>query len=210
MGSTAAPSAWSHDPYRSAATTFTGVSRTEKSIGAAGSGWPTRHYIHKSALAGRQGPRIQRPGPNAQRQRTNWHHGSPSGWECAIRSIQGLAGCNAKLGDGEVGNFVTLSNSCSSHLDGPGEPSGATWRPRGRPWRPPDPSRRTSDGSPGPPKCVFQVIDPNLVRDLLSFAVCGLSLQGPASCVWAMAHSHPENHEVTFSRLSPIRSPAWL
>ena len=79
VGFTAAPSAWSHDPYRSAATTFTGSGGSAKVIGAAGSGWPTRHYIHKSALAGRQGPRIQRPGPNAQRQRTNWHHGSPDG-----------------------------------------------------------------------------------------------------------------------------------
>ena len=61
-----------------------------------------------------------------------------TGWEAVHRPMQGIAVCSAKLGDGEVVNFVTLSNSCSSHLDGPGEPSGATWRPRGRPWRPPE------------------------------------------------------------------------
>ena len=61
-----------------------------------------------------------------------------TGWEAVHRPMQGIAVCSAKLGDGEVVNFVTLSNSCSAHLDGPGEPSGATWRPRGRPWRPPE------------------------------------------------------------------------
>ena len=49
--------------------------------------------------------------------------------------MQGLAGCSAKLGHGYRNNFWQLSNSCYSHLDGPGEPWGATWRPRGRPWR---------------------------------------------------------------------------
>ena len=33
---------------------------------------------------------------------------------------------------------TSISNNCSSHLGGPGEPSGATWRPRGHPWRPPE------------------------------------------------------------------------
>ena len=65
---------------------------------------------------------------------TSWF----SGWECAIRMMQGLAGCSAKLGHGKWGHFPTLNNSCSSHLGGLGEPSGATWRPRGRPWRPPE------------------------------------------------------------------------
>ena len=40
--------------------------------------------------------------------------------------MQGLAGCSAKLGHEYRNISATLSNSCSSHLDGSGEPSGAT------------------------------------------------------------------------------------
>ena len=68
--------------------------------------------------------------------------GKLASWFAAVeachRAMQGIAGCSAKLGHGYRNIFCTLSNSCSSHLDGPREPSGATWRPRGRPRRPPE------------------------------------------------------------------------
>ena len=58
--------------------------------------------------------------------------------EACHRAMQGIAGCSAARG--KIGTSVpkSISNSCSSHLDGPREPSGATWRPRGRPRRPPE------------------------------------------------------------------------
>ena len=68
--------------------------------------------------------------------------GKLASWFAAVeachRAMQGIAGCSAKLGHEYRNIFCTLSNSCSSHLDGPREPSGATWRPRGRPRRPPE------------------------------------------------------------------------
>ena len=58
--------------------------------------------------------------------------------EACHRAMQGIAGCSAKPGHGYRNISGTLSNSCSSHLGGPGEPSTTTWRPRGRPRRPPE------------------------------------------------------------------------
>ena len=136
-GSIAVPSPWSHDLYRSAATTFTVRLGEENSFGAAGSGWPARHYIHKTALAGLYAHMIGSTEPDSQRQRTNWHHGSPDGKESIgrCRLLQVAAPLVAK----SISSVPkSINNSCSSHLDGPGEPWGATWRPRGRPRRPPE------------------------------------------------------------------------
>ena len=138
-GSIAAHSAWSCDPFRSATTTFTVCRGWPEAFGAAGSGWPARHYIHKTALAGLYAHMIWSTEPDSQRQRTNWHHGSPDGKESIgrCRLLQVAAQLVAKSIYSSVPN-ESINNSCSSHLDGPGEPWGATWRPRGRPRRLPD------------------------------------------------------------------------
>ena len=60
-----------------------------------------------------------------------------TGWVCHADVMQGLAGCSAFLrkacGKRGYGTFLGSFNQS----DGPGEPSGAIWRPRGRPRRPP-------------------------------------------------------------------------
>ena len=87
----------------------------------AGSGWPARHYIHKTALAGLYAHMIGSTEPDSQRQRTNWHHGSPDGKESIgrCRLLQVAAPLVAK----SISSVPkSINNSCSSHLDGPGEP----------------------------------------------------------------------------------------
>ena len=72
-----------------------------------------------------------------------------------------------------------------------GHSGGRQGRPRGRQVEP--------DGSPGPPKRVFQVIDPNLVGPLSSFAVCGLRVQCSASADGRLPIPHPVEHDVSLS-----------
>ena len=130
-------SAWSRDVYLSAATSFTVWRQRIFSCAAAGSGWPERLRSHPESLGTRQGPYLRTPKPGfavASAKLASWF----TAVAACHRAMQGIAGCSAARV--KIGTMVTksISNSCSSHLGGPWEPSGATWRPRGRPRRPPE------------------------------------------------------------------------
>ena len=136
-GSTPEHSAWSRELYLSAATSFT-VGRSRKlSCAAAGSGRPERLRSRPESLTTRQGPYLRTPKPGfavASAKLASWF----AVWVGVHRGI-GLTGKErAELGQGYRHISARTGNNCSSHLGGPGEPSGATWRPRGHPRRPPE------------------------------------------------------------------------
>jgi hypothetical protein len=106
------------------------------SLAAAGSGWPTRRRNHFKPLCTGHRPYRGTLKPSARLDRTNWHHGLPDGkpWMGRCRALQSEpANLSTKRGHGQI-----WADNLETHLGGPGEPSGATRRPRGRPWRPPE------------------------------------------------------------------------
>ena len=93
-----AHSAWSHDPYRSAATTFTGSAATAKPSGFGGGRLRLAGKTLYSSNTLWPPPRTYQRDSKAKRatgseKATSWF----SGWECAIRMMQGLAGSARNL-----------------------------------------------------------------------------------------------------------------
>ena len=75
-----------------------------------------------------------------------------SGWVAVQGPMRGLAGCSPELREGDCFLKKLISKSCNSDSDAPGEPSGPTRDPRGRPPRRPtcsDGRRTAPTKSPG-------------------------------------------------------------
>ena len=97
-------SAWSHDVYLSAATSFTVGRKRKIYCAAAGSGWPERLRSRSDSLGTRQGPYLRTPKPGfavASAKLASWF----AAVAACHRAMQGIAGCSAARV--KIGTMVT-------------------------------------------------------------------------------------------------------
>ena len=98
-----------------------------------GQKWPGRHRSLSEPLGRRFCPYVRSLEPRARPDRSKWLHGSPA--ESVMLSSCSLLQLSPQ-GGAEMDNPCPfLGCPLKSHTGGPGEPSGATRGPRGRPWR---------------------------------------------------------------------------